>query len=39
MTAAQLAAKVRALAGPSLDDLLDDPARPATEAMWNLEVG
>jgi hypothetical protein len=27
------------LAGPSLDGLLDDPARPATEAMWNLEVG
>jgi 2-methylcitrate dehydratase PrpD len=37
MTEAQLAAKVRELAGTSLDALLDDPARPAAEA-WKRVV-
>jgi len=33
MDAAQLAAKVRDLAGDRLDGVLDDPARPAAEAL------
>jgi 2-methylcitrate dehydratase PrpD len=37
LDAAQLAAKVRSLAGERLDGLLDDPARPAGDLLAALE--
>jgi hypothetical protein len=37
MSAAQLAAKVRGLAGSALDGALEDPTRPATDLVWSLD--
>lgn len=38
MSEAQLAAKVRALAGSRLDGAVSDRSRPATEVLWSIEV-
>ncbi|MFL5781599.1 MAG: MmgE/PrpD family protein, partial [Thermoleophilaceae bacterium] len=38
MSEAQLAAKVRTLAGDRLDGALSDRSRPATDLVWSIEV-